>query len=262
MPNMEKRTAARTVRQLANLAKISVRTLHHYDQIGLLRPSARTEAGYRLYRDADLLRLQQILFFKELDVPLADIQAILDQPGFDQVEALRVHRRMLVERAERLTRLLRTVDRTIAKLTGEDTMPLTDDEIYEGFSPEEKAKFKEYEAEAAQRWGELAAESQRRVGQMTKAQWQAIQQEGGAVTHRMAELMGRPIDDADVQVAIARQHAWIENFYPCSAAVFRGLGEMYVADSRFAANYEKVKPGLAVFMRDAMAYYAEHTLAK
>ena len=259
---METRLKTRTVRQLAKLAGVSVRTLHHYDQIKLLRPSARTDAGYRLYGDADALRLQQILFYRELDFPLAEIQVILDRPGFDQIEALRDHRRMLTERAERLARLLRTVDRTIAKLTGEDTMPLTDEDIYEGFSPEERAKLKGYEAEAADHWGEMAAESGRRVRQMTKAQWQAIQQEGGAVTQRMAELMGRPVGDADVQAAIARQHAWIENFYPCPAEIFRGLGQMYVDDPRFAANYEKMKPGLAVFMRDAMMYYAEHTLAK
>jgi len=259
---METRLKTRTVRQLAKLAGVSVRTLHHYDQIKLLRPSARTDAGYRLYGDADALRLQQILFYRELDFPLAEIQVILDRPGFDQIEALRDHRRMLTERAERLARLLRTVDRTIAKLTGENTMPLTDEDIYEGFSPEERAKLKGYEAEAADHWGEMAAESGRRVRQMTKAQWQAIQQEGGAVTQRMAELMGRPVGDADVQAAIARQHAWIENFYPCPAEIFRGLGQMYVDDPRFAANYEKMKPGLAVFMRDAMMYYADHTLAK
>ena len=259
---METRLKTRTVRQLAKLAGVSVRTLHHYDQIKLLRPSARTDAGYRLYGDADALRLQQILFYRELDFPLAEIQVILDRPGFDQIEALRDHRRMLTERAERLARLLRTVDRTIAKLTGENTMPLTDEDIYEGFSPEERAKLKGYEAEAADRWGELAAESGRRVRQMTKAQWQAIQQEGGAVTQRMAELMGQPISAPAVQTAIARQHAWIENFYPCPAEMFRGLGQMYADDPRFAATYEKAKPGLAVFMRDAMMYYADHTLAK
>ena len=251
-----------TVRQLATLAGVSVRTLHHYDQIGLLTPSARTEAGYRLYGEADLLRLQQILFFKELDFPLAEIQAILDQPGFDQVEALRVHRRMLGERAARLACLLKTVDRTIAKLTGEDTMPLTDEEIYEGFSPEERARFKEYEVEAAERWGEMAAESGRRMSQMTKAQWQAIQQEGGAVTRLIGDYMGRPVSDGVVQAAIARHHAWIENFYPCSAEMYRGLGQVYVDDPRFTATYDKIRPGLAVFMRDAMAYYADHTLAK
>jgi DNA-binding transcriptional MerR regulator len=258
---METRLKARTVRQLARLAGVSVRTLHHYDQIKLLKPSARTEAGYRLYGEADLLRLQQILFFKELDFSLAEIQTILDRPGFDQVEALRMHRRMLGERAERLARLLRTVDRTIAKLTGEDTMPVTDEELYEGFSPEEREQLLGYEAEARERWGEMAAESQRRVRQMSKAQWRAIRQEGDAITRRMAELMGRPVSDAEVQAAMARQHAWIENFYPCPAEIFRGLGQGYVDDPRFTAAYDKYRPGLAVFMRDAMAYYAEHSLA-
>lgn len=141
-------------------------------------------------------------------------------------------------------------------------MPLTDEEIYEGFSPEERARFKEYEVEAAERWGEMAAESGRRMSQMTKAQWQAIQQEGGAVTRLIGDYMGRPVSDGVVQAAIARHHAWIENFYPCSAEMYRGLGQVYVDDPRFTATYDKIRPGLAVFMRDAMAYYADHTLAK
>jgi DNA-binding transcriptional MerR regulator len=257
---MEKRAKAYTVRQLAKMAGVSVRTLHHYDRIRLLRPSSRTEAGYRQYGETDLLRLQQVLFYRELDFPLAAIRTILDLPGFDQVAALRDHRRMLGERAERLARLLRTVDRTIAKLTEEDKMPLTDEELYEGFSPREREQLKGYEAEARERWGEMAAESQRRVRKMSKAQWQAIQQEGDAATRLMAEAMGRPVSDPEVQAAIARHHAWIENFYPCSAEMYRGLGQMYVDDPRFTATYDTVRPGLAVFMRDAMAYYAEHTL--
>jgi DNA-binding transcriptional MerR regulator len=259
---MEKHAKAYTVRQLAKMAGVSVRTLHHYDQIGLLKPSSRTEAGYRLYAEKDLLRLQQVLFYRELDFPLDEICIILDLPGFDQVEALRDHRRMLGERAERLARLLRTVDRTIARLTEEDTMPLTDEELYEGFSPKEREQLKEYEAEARDRWGEMAAESQRRVRQMSKAQWQAVQEEGNAATSLMAEYMGRPVSDPDVQAAIARHHAWIENFYPCSAEMYRGLGQMYVDDPRFTATYDKYRPGLAVFMRDTMAYYAEHSLTK
>src|SRR5512136_2331510 len=99
-----------TVQQLARLAGVSVRTLHHYDHIGLLAPSARTAAGYRLYGAADLLRLQQILFFKELDLPLDEIQDILDDPDFDQIEALESHKRLLRERADRLARLLMTID--------------------------------------------------------------------------------------------------------------------------------------------------------
>ena len=103
-----------TVRQLAKLAGVSVRTLHHYDQIGLLKPTSRTAAGYRQYGEKDLLRLQQILFFKELDVPLSEIRAILDRPGFDQVQALQDHITLLVRRADRLTRLLKTIDSTSA----------------------------------------------------------------------------------------------------------------------------------------------------
>ena len=189
---MEKHAKAYTVRQLAKMAGVSVRTLHHYDQIGLLKPSSRTEAGYRLYAEKDLLRLQQVLFYRELDFPLDEIRIILDLPGFDQVEALRDHRRMLGERAERLARLLRTVDRTIARLTEEDTMPLTDEELYEGFSPKEREQLKEYEAEARDRWGEMAAESQRRVRQMSKAQWQAVQEEGDAATRLMGGIHGPP----------------------------------------------------------------------
>jgi len=259
---METRAKAYTVRQLAKMAGVSVRTLHHYDQIGLLEPSSRTEAGYRLYMEKDLLRLQQVLFYRELDFPLDAIRTILDLPGFNQIEALRDHRRMLSERAERLARLLRTVDRTIARLTGEDKMPLTDEELYEGFSPKEKEQLKGYEVEERERWGETAAESQRRVRQMSKAQWQAVQQEGDAATRLMGETMGRPVSDPDVQAAIARHHACIENFYPCSAEMYRGLGQMYVDDPRFTATYDKIRPGLAMFMRDAMAYYAEHTLTK
>jgi DNA-binding transcriptional MerR regulator len=259
---METRTATHTIRQLARMAGVSVRTLHHYDHIGLLKPSTRTEAGYRLYTQRDLLRLQQVLFYRELDFPLEEIRAILDLPGFDQIEALRDHRRMLSERAERLARLLRTVDRTIVTLTGEDAMPLTDEALYEGFSPEERAKFKEYEAEVRERWGETAVESQRRVSQMTKAQWQAVKQEGGDISQLLAGYMERPVSDPAVQAAIARHHAWIENFYPCPAEMYRGLGQMYVDDPRFTATFDKVCPGLAVFMRDAMAYYAGQALAK
>lgn len=140
-------------------------------------------------------------------------------------------------------------------------MPLTDEELYEGFSPKEREQLQEYEAEARDRWGEMAAESQRRVRQMSKAQWQAIQREGDEATRLMAGYMGREVNDPAVQAAIARHHAWIENFYPCSAEMYRGLGEGYADDPRFRAFYDKYRAGLADFMRDAMAYYAEHTLA-
>jgi DNA-binding transcriptional MerR regulator len=255
---MEKRASTHTVRQLANMAGVSVRTLHHYDHIGLLRPSARTAAGYRLYGTKDLLRLQQILLFKEFDLPLEEIRRILDDPGFDPVRALAQHRQTLELRAERLARLLNTIDRTIARLTEVD-MSLTDEELYEGLPKETVDRWKR---EVDERYDpKLVAESNRRVRSMNKDQWNNVKAEGDAISRRMAELMGRPAGDPEVQATIARQHVWIENFYPCSAEVFTGLGQLYAENPEFQANYDKVRPGLADFMREAMAYYAENTLA-
>ena len=131
---------AYTVSQLANMARVSVRTLHHYDQIGLLRPASRTGAGYRLYGEPELLRLQQILFFRELDLSLSKIQTILDDAEFDQIASLESHRRQLQGRMDRLARLLKTIDKTIQRLT-EDEMTLTDEELYEGFTPEQIERY-------------------------------------------------------------------------------------------------------------------------
>jgi DNA-binding transcriptional MerR regulator len=250
---------AYTVGQLAKMAGVSVRTLHHYDQIGLLKPPARTEAGYRLYGEPELLRLQQILFFKELDMPLDEVRHILDDPGFDQVAALEGHRQALQQRMERLARLLKTIDRTIDRLT-EDDMTLKDEELYEGFTTEQ---IERYKREAREMYDPaLVAESERRVKKMSRAEWQAVKDEGEAVTTGLAALIDRAPGDAEVQRLIARHHAWIENFYPCSAEVYRGLGQGYVEHPEFRAFYEKVHPGLADFMAAAMNHYADQILDK
>jgi DNA-binding transcriptional MerR regulator len=248
---------AYTVGQLSRMAGVSVRTLHHYDHIGLLEPSARTEAGYRLYGVPELLRLQQILFFKELDMPLAEVRQILDDPGFDQVTALEHHRQMLRQRMERLTRLLTTIDRTIERLT-EDDMTLTDQELYEGFTTEQ---IERYKREAREMYDpDLVEASEQKVKQMSRTQWQAVQAEGEAVTTGLAALTGREPGDPEVQALIARHHAWIENFYPCSAEMYRGLGQLYVEHPEFRAFYEKYQAGLAGCMSAAMNHYADHVL--
>ncbi len=247
------------VSQLARMAGVSVRTLHHYDQIGLLKPSARSEAGYRLYGEEELLRLQQVLFYREIGLPLEDIRRILDDPGFCPVRALEQHRTLLRQRIERLARLVRTIDRTIARLT-EDEMALTDEELYAGFAPEEIARMKR---EARERYDPaLVDEANRRVSRMSREEWQAIQAEGETVTVRLAELMDRDPADPEVQTWIARHHAWIERFYPCSADVYRGLGQGYAQHPEFRAFYERVAEGLADFLCVAMAHFADHTLAE
>lgn len=250
---------AYTVSQVAKMAGVSVRALHHYDQIGLLKPSARTGAGYRLYGEPELLRLQQILFFKELDMPLGEVRQILDDPGFDQMAALEHHRQLLHRRMERLKRLLKTIDRTIDKLT-EDDMTLTDEELYEGFTTEQ---IERYKREAREMYGPAQVEeSEQRVKKMSRAEWKAVGAEGEAVTTALAALADREPGDAEVQALIARHHAWIENFYPCSAEIYRGLAQGYVEHPEFRAFYEKYRPGLADFMSAAMNHYADQVLDK
>ena len=248
-----------TVKTVAHLASVSVRTLHHYDQIGLLKPSSTSPAGYRLYAEADLERLQQVLFFRALGFGLQEISAIVNSPGFDRMEALRAHRRYLVEKQKRLGELVDLVDRTIASM--EKETPMTDQDKFAGF---DDATLAEYREEARQRWGDTEAfqDSERRAASYSKADWDAIKAEGEEITLALANLMDRDPADPDVQQWVARHHRQIDDrFYTCTPEVYRGLGDMYVDDARFTAFYDRVKPGLAPFLRDAMHVYAD-TLAQ
>lgn len=248
---------AYTVSQLAKMAGVSVRTLHHYDKIDLLTPSARTESGYRLYEEQDLLRLQQILFFKELDFPLREIGSILDDANFDQLEALESHRRMLQKQTARLASLMKTIDKTIQKLT-EDNMSMTDDELYEGFTPEQRER---YPREAREKYGEEAvAAAEQRVRSMSQEQWQALKAEGEEVNTTLANLIDKAPDDPAVQAAIGRHYALMSRYMPVSVEMYRGWATMYVEHDEFRAYYEKYRPGLAVFMQAAMMVYADTSL--
>ena len=248
---------ALTVSQLAQLAGVSVRTLHHYDEIGLLRPSARGRAGRRRYETRDLVRLQQILFFKELGFPLDEVRRLLDDRGFDLRSALELQRQLLHERAARTTRLLGSIHRALDALDKGETM--TPHEMFAVFGEDDPTR---HEAEAQQRWGETASyrESRRRTASYGPEQWAAIKAEGDAITTDLARLAAsgaRP--DGEAAQAIAERHRqhidrW---FYPCAPAMHRALGEMYVADPRFAASYERYLPGLAVFAREAWRANAE-----
>jgi DNA-binding transcriptional MerR regulator len=248
-----------TVRQLATMAGVSVRTLHYYDQIGLLEPSSRSRAGYRLYGEEDLMRLQQVLFYRELEVPLDRIRETLERPDFDPVAALEEHRRSLEEKGARIARLLETVDKTIARMGGEATM-LTDEELYEGFT---KEQIRRYTREAKERWGKgpQYAESQRRVRSWSKEKLAAIKKAGAGVEEGLAAIVkaGRLGPEArEAQELIARWADYIRSFYDPSPEVFRGLGEMYVENPEFRARYDALAPGLAEFMRDAMAIFADN----
>jgi DNA-binding transcriptional MerR regulator len=238
---------ARTVSELARVAGVSVRTLHHYDAIGLLRPTGRTEAGYRLYGQADLERLQQILFFRELQMPLPEIRRVLDDPSFDRRAALRMQRELLRERREAVDGALQLVERALEAMETGETM--SDEQMFQGLNP--------HEDEARERWGDTDAwrESQRRTKKYGKDDWARMRAEMDAIDRKLGELLaaGRAPADPEVQAAAEEHRLHIDRwFYPCSRSMHRALGEMYVADPRFAERYERIQPGLAAFLRDAL----------
>lgn len=248
---------AYTVKTVSEIAGISIRTLHHYDDIGLLRPAQRTASGYRLYTEEDLERLQQVLFFRELGFGLHEIKDIIDSPGFDRRQALLKHRQLLLERRERLTRLVQLVDRTLDAMEG--GIKMDEKERFDGF---DQAQFEE---EVRRRWGETKEyeESTRRARGYTKADWAAIQEDGHQILQQIASLMDRAPLDPEVQEWIGRHHKQInDRFYTCSPEVYRGLGDLYVEDERFKAYFERIKPGMARFMRAAMHAYCDHLEGK
>ncbi len=248
------------VGEVATLSGLTIRTLRHYHDIGLLVPSGATQAGYRLYERGDLARLQQILFFRELAFPLAQIRAIVGRPDFDATAALAEHRRILAEKKHRLEALIDLIDRSITERQGGDTM--TDQQR---FAPFDDAKVAAYREEARQRWGHTDAyqESERRVARMTKADWEAIGAETSAIYAGLVARMERPPTDPEVQALIERHFRQInDRFYNCSTEIYRGMADNYVADARFAAHFNGVKVGLAEFMRAAMHAFADRREGK
>ena len=242
---------AYTVKQLADLAGVSVRTLHYYDEIGLLTPDAYGENGYRYYDEDALLRLQQILFFRELDFRLDEIKAIIDRPDFDVLRALQTHRVTLEGKAARLTGLLQTVDKTILRLKGE--LGMSDKELFEGFAEE---KQKQYAEEARRRYGSAEVDdSMKRWGNYSSAQKQQIVAEGEQIRRDLAASMGKGYDNPAVQQIVARWHQHLRYFYEPSVERLRGLGQLYVDDPDFRANYAKLDPKLPEFFRDAITFY-------
>src|SRR5215469_8091217 len=199
-----------TVKQVAKLSGVTVRTLHHYDQVGLLKPAQVGENGYRYYGREELLRLQQILFHRELELPLEAIADVLDRPDFDRLGALKRHRKTLSLKASRYRRLIKTLDRTLDALEGETEM--SDEDLYKGFAPEKQA---EYEAQLIDRFGEQARASieasKVALKSWSKADWERSGREHAEVEAGMGKALadGLPADSEPVQALIRRHHAWV-----------------------------------------------------
>jgi DNA-binding transcriptional MerR regulator len=248
-----------TVQKLATLAGVSVRTLHYYDEIGLLTPARVGSNGYRYYEEKELLKLQQILFFRELEFSLPDIERMMRSPYFDAATALKEHRKLIQLKRARLERLLTTIDNTIMSMNTQEK--IEDAELYNAFKDDD---VKQYQEEVRKRWGNTDAyrQSVEKVGKMTKAEMEKLKIEGKQHTEAFARAMDKGIQSDEVQTLIAKSHEGVNFFYECSTEMFRNLGQMYVDDPRFTAYYEKFRPGLAVFMRDAIAYYCDQKEGK
>lgn len=242
------------------MSGVTSRTLRHYDAIGLLPPAGTASNGYRVYEQGDLLRLQQILLLRELDLGLGEIAQILDHQ-VDQLEALRGHHRRLVHERDRIDLLVRTVSRTIDELHTQQGVPGMNtinrpENLFEGFDASQ------YEEEAHERWPEHWEQSKRFTDTLSVEDADRMQREQTAAMIGMAEHMtaGRDVGDAVVQEAVDSAYRTIAQMWTPNAEAFRHLGQMFVDDPRFRTTYDSIAPGLAEYYRDAMAVYASNRL--
>ena len=242
-----------TIKQIADLAGVTTRTLRYYDQLGLLKPAEIGENDYRYYDHDNLLQLQQVLFFRELDLSLKEILSILSRPDYSLRSALKSHRRSLQKKANQISTLLMTIDKTINYLEGREEM--TEKEYFNGFDESQ------YEEEARELWGKSPRfqESQQRWSSYSEDQKEEIKGEGGRITYRMVtENPNVAPDDPDVQAAVEDYFTYINKyFYSCEVEFLRGLADMWVEDPRFAINYERIREGGAAFVREAVHIYCD-----
>lgn len=240
-----------TVKQLSKLAGVTPRTLHHYDEIGLLKPTRVGENGYRYYGEESLLRLQQILFYRELDMPLEDIKSIVGRRDFDVLGALESHKQALTKQSARISRLIQTVDNTIYHLKGNKIM--SEKGLFEGFSEEEQEK---YALEAEQMYDpETVRESNRKWKSYPEAKKKAILEEGKVIYQGMIAAMPKGADSLEVQALVQRWRDHMDYFWTPNLDQLLGLAENYNNDPRFKANFDKMHPKLAGFMLEAVKVY-------
>ncbi|ASR01136.1 MerR family transcriptional regulator [Gordonia rubripertincta] len=246
-----------TVGVVAGMVGVSVRTLHHYDRIGLVTPSRRTPAGYRVYDDADVARLYRVLPYRELGFSLERIATLLDDPDADELHQLRAQHELLTDRIDHLHRMVAAVEEMMsAKKQGIQLSAAEQREIFGENWPGE-----EYTAEAEEQWGETDAwqESQKRAARFSKEDWRQIKAETDDLERRLADAMLRGLTPGTAEAdALAEEHrAQIGRFYDCTHEMHVGLADVYVTDPRFTAHYDEQAPGLAVYLREVIRANAE-----
>lgn len=238
-----------TVKDVCNLARVTARTLHYYDEIGLLRPCSVTSANYRLYGNEELERLQQILFFRELDFSLDEIKRILDSPDFDRDEALRKQENLLILKCKRLNNLIEL----IRDIRNKEMNTMS-------FSQFDTSEIDQYAQKAKQRWGKTDAykESQKRSAGYTQQDWERINRGMVDCFAGFAALKDGSPDSPEAQQQVHKLRNLIsENFYNCNKEILKSLGEMYSSDERFRKNIDESGEGTAEFASRAIAVYCK-----
>ncbi|MBG9586210.1 MerR family transcriptional regulator [Cytobacillus firmus] len=246
-----------TVQKLAQLAGVSSRTLRYYDEIGILKPARTNSSGYRIYGQKEVDRLQQILFYRELGISLDQIKEIITAPAFDAADALKEHREKLLEKRKQLDLLITNVEKTIASAEGRTTM--SDKEKFEGFKEKMiEDNEKQYGKEIREKYGEETVEkSNAKLMNMTREEHEAVTKLAEEINSTLEQAMetGDPAGEP-AQKAAGLHKQWITYYWSeYSKEAHAGLAEMYVADERFKAYYDKIRPGAAEFLRDAIKIY-------
>ncbi|MBC1792929.1 MerR family transcriptional regulator [Listeria booriae] len=246
-----------TVQKLAKLAGVSTRTLRYYDEIGILKPARINSSGYRIYGQNEVDRLQQILFYREMNVGLDKIKAILEQPDFDETEALKTHRAQLLDKRKQLDELIRNVEKSIAH--SERRITMTDQEKFEGFKQKMIDENEEkYGTEIREKYGDdKINKSNAKLKGMSEAEMERVNRLAETILVELAEAFetGDPAGDKAQEVA-AMHKEWLSTYWDTySKEAHAGLAQMYVDDDRFTAYYDKDQPGLAAFLRDAIVIF-------
>ncbi len=243
-----------TIQKLAQLAGVSTRTLRYYDEIGLLEPVRKNDAGYRIYGRQEVDKLQHILFYRKLELDLATIKGIVNNPSFDGISALQEHRRQLINRRQQLNRLIENVEQTLSSVEG--VIDMSDSEKFEGFKKEFiEDNERRHGQEAREKYGDdMIDRSNSKMLNMSETEYEAFMETEKRLNAKLLEAMEtNDTLSAAAQETSALHKEWLGFTWPnYSKEAHAGLAQMYVDDPRFTAYYDKVKPGAAVFLRDAI----------
>ena len=243
-----------TVKQLSKLAGITPRTLHYYDEIGLLTPTQVHDNGYRYYGPEAVLRLQQILLYRKLDMPLDEIQKIMGRRDFDALDALENHKKELHRRIDQMERLVSTVEDTILFIKGQKEM--SQKQLFEAFSEEQQA---EYEKEVMLKYDpETVKASSKKWKSLTAEEKQRISEEGNAAHNALLAAMPKGPASPEAQAGVERWRKQIEYFWTPDDSALLGLAQGYNSDARFKATFDRIDPGLAEFILAAVTVYVNN----